>query len=72
MKVCNVHEQESKALTISISNQCRVSKSYCNGKSEDHQYPVYFWDVDLPIYVFRGVDNFHSWKATKGMALFNN
>jgi len=59
-------------LTISISNQSCVLKSNSYSKSKDHEDPVYFWDVDLPIYVFRSVNNFNSWKTSKGMTLFNN
>lgn len=59
-------------LTVSISDYGCVLKSNSYGKSKDHEYPVYFWDVDLPIYMFWRVHNFDSWKAAKGMALFDD
>lgn len=55
-----------------MSDHSCVLKSNGYGKRKDHEYPVYFWDIDLPIYVFRGVHNFDSRKATKGMALLND
>lgn len=55
-----------------MSNHSCILKSNSYGKSKDHEYPVYFWDVDLPIYMFWGVHNFDSRKATESMALFDD